>query len=81
MAGLAPHLGRARAQELVAEAASRALDSGTRLRDQLLAEPAVTEHLDPAALDRLLDPAGYTGSAGAMTDAVLARAAQAGFAG
>lgn len=81
MAGLAPHLGRVQAQDLVAAAARAALDQGGTLRDRLLAEGQVTAHLDLAALDRLLDPAGYTGSAGAMTDAVLARAADAGFAG
>ena len=81
MAGLAPHLGRARAQTLVTEAAGHAIDAGLDLRDALRSRPEVTAHLDDAALARILEPVNFTGSAGAMVDAVLDRAAQAGFAG
>lgn len=80
MAGLTPHLGRGVAHEVVTKAAAAAVDQGTDLRGQLLADPAVTAHLDAAAIDRMLDPVGYTGTAGAMVDAVLARAAATGFA-
>lgn len=80
MAALAPHLGRVRAQEVVAAAGARALETGSHLRDQLLTEPEVAAHLDSDAVVRLLDPACHTGSSGAMVDAVLARAAGAGFA-
>jgi hypothetical protein len=34
----------------------------------------VANHLGPAELDRLLDPAGYTGLAGVFVDRVLAEA-------
>lgn len=74
MAGLAPHLGRASAQALVAQAAAEVIDQGSDLRARLLARPEVRAHLSEAALDALLDPAAYTGSAAEMTDTILARA-------
>jgi len=79
MGGLAPHLGRPRAQEVVTAAALRALESGRHLREELAAEPEVTAHLDAAAIEALLDPLGALGSAVAMVDGVLARAAAEGF--
>ncbi len=79
MAGLAPHLGRTGAQEVITQAAARAIECGTHLREELLADGAVTAHLDAEAIDRLLDPVRHTGSAAAMVDAVLARAAREGF--
>lgn len=78
MMGLAPVIGRGAAHQVVTRAARAAIERGTTLRAALLEEPQVTDHLDVQALDRLLDPAGYTGSAGAMVDAVLARARAAG---
>lgn len=79
MMGLAPLLGRAQAQALVTTAARRAANERASLRDCLLAEPQIAAVIEPAALDRLLEPANYTGSAGAMVDAVVARARAAGF--
>ena len=78
MAGLARHLGRPRAQEIVGDIAARVNRNGTTLREELLAETAVTAHLATDQIARLLDPTGQTGSAGRMVDAVLARAAEAG---
>jgi 3-carboxy-cis,cis-muconate cycloisomerase len=69
---LADALGRAGAQELVQRLSREAADSGRPLRAVLLANPAVREHLDEAAVDRLLDPAGYLGSAGRLVDRALA---------
>jgi 3-carboxy-cis,cis-muconate cycloisomerase len=80
MMGLAPKIGRAAAHELVTQVVQRALAGGQTLRAALLAEPEVTAHLDAPALDRLLEPSGYTGSAGAMIDAVLAAARAQGLA-
>lgn len=74
MAGLAPHLGRAEAQALVAQAAAEASANGGTLRARLLARAEVRAHLDEAALDALLDPAAYTGTAAGMADAILGRA-------
>jgi 3-carboxy-cis,cis-muconate cycloisomerase len=74
---LAGPLGRAGAQELVQRLAGEAADRGRPLRRVLLADPVVRQHLDAAAVDRLLDPAGYLGSAAAFVDRALS-AHQAG---
>lgn len=68
-AELTPHLGRARAKEILTSAARRTLDEGTSLAEVLAEEPGL------AALDLtdLTDPARYTGSAGALTDRALER--------
>ncbi|MFF4209248.1 3-carboxy-cis,cis-muconate cycloisomerase [Streptomyces sp. NPDC001796] len=68
-AELAPVLGRARARELLTEAARRARTEGRTLAE-LLAENAELQDVD---LDALTDPAQYTGSAGALTDRALER--------
>jgi 3-carboxy-cis,cis-muconate cycloisomerase len=78
MMGLAPQVGRNQAHALVSAAAGRALDAGTTLRAALLEDRQIMSYLSVAELDRLLDPAHYTGSAGAMVDAVLAAARGAG---
>ena len=47
--------------------------TATRLDDdRVVTTPAAGEHLDPAAIDRLLDPEGYLGSASALVDRALA---------
>jgi 3-carboxy-cis,cis-muconate cycloisomerase len=68
---LAPLLGKATAKELLGEASRRAVREDRPLRDVLGELPAVTGVLTPAALDELLDPAGYTGAAGALVDRAL----------
>ncbi|MFJ8357694.1 3-carboxy-cis,cis-muconate cycloisomerase [Streptomyces sp. NPDC093984] len=68
-ARLAPVLGRARAKELLTEAARRARTGGRALAE-LLAEFTELQDVD---LDALTDPAQYTGSAGALTDRALER--------
>ena len=71
-AELAGPLGRAPAQELLRRLARQAAETGTPLQAALLADPTVAEHLDPAAIDRLLDPKGYLGTASAFVDRALA---------
>ena len=61
---VADRLGRLRAHELVGEAARRAADNGKLLREELLAEPVLGEHLSADEMDAALDPAGYLGSTG-----------------
>lgn len=68
---LAPLLGKAKAKELLGEASRWAVREDRPLRDVLAEVPAVTGVLTPAALDELLDPAGYTGAAGALVDRAL----------
>ena len=74
MMGLAVKVGRQEAHKLVAAAANRAIDAGKTLRDGLLEDPAIMQHLTEADLDRLLEPGNYLGCAGEMIDRVLAKA-------
>lgn len=80
MMGLAPHIGRGAAHSAVTAAAQDAVKQGVSLRAALLEVPQVTAHLNSEALDHLLDPGNYTGSAGAMVDAVLKLARAEGLA-
>ena len=52
-------------------------DRGVPLADALAREPAVTARLDRAAIERLIDPRQYLGSAGAFIDRVVAAAERA----
>jgi 3-carboxy-cis,cis-muconate cycloisomerase len=70
---LAPRLGRHEAHEKLAAATRLAAERGSSLREVLAADPAVAAVLDPAALERALDPAQYLGAAGELVDRVLAR--------
>jgi 3-carboxy-cis,cis-muconate cycloisomerase len=69
---LAEHLGRGRAKDLVEAAARRAVADGRTLRDVLVDDAAVREHLSPEEIDEALDPASYLGSADALIDRALA---------
>jgi len=74
MLRLGTSLGRNAAHDVVYETAMAAYEGQGRFRDLLLADPRVAPALGAAELDRLLDPAGYTGLAGAFVDRVLADA-------
>jgi 3-carboxy-cis,cis-muconate cycloisomerase len=65
-------LGRLAAHEIVGAAARRAADGGRPFRDELLAEPDLSDLLSPEEIDVALDPAGYLGSAGEFIDRALA---------
>lgn len=71
MMGLAPYTGRQQAHDIVYDACRTASDSGRTLADVLGGLPAVTAHLDQAAIERLTDPANYLGMAPQMVDAAL----------
>jgi 3-carboxy-cis,cis-muconate cycloisomerase len=71
MMGLAPHLGRQRAHDVVYDACRAALGQGRSLFDVLIANPAVSAALDEQRLRALCDPANYLGSAPRMTDAIV----------
>ncbi len=71
MMGLAPHVGRGEAHDLVYAACRHANETGASLADALKEQPAITAHLDAAAITRLTDPANYLGAAPAMVDRVL----------
>jgi 3-carboxy-cis,cis-muconate cycloisomerase len=78
MMGLAPKLGRGEAHHVVKRACDAVLSEGISLRDALQREESVTAHLDRAGIERLIDPAGYLGSADAFVDRMLAAAARLG---
>ncbi len=72
MMGLAPHIGRNQAHDVVYEACARCADGSTTLRDVLLADPEISGHLSEKEIDAMLDPANYVGVAPEMVDQVLA---------
>jgi len=72
MMGLAPHIGRNQAHDVVYEACARCNDEGMTLRDALLADTRISGHLSEAQIDAMLDPANYLGIAREMVDQVLA---------
>jgi len=74
MMRLALHVGRTRAHDLVYDACMEAHARRAPLRDCLLASAPIRQHLDAAAIDAALDPAGYLGLAGSFVDRVLAQA-------
>ncbi len=71
MMALAPHTGRGAAHDIVYDCCRDALSNGTTLLEQLEKRPDVTQHLDKAALARVVDPAGYLGTAREMVDRML----------
>lgn len=77
MMGLAPHLGRERAHDLVYDICREAIRQGRPLADLLAEDAEISRHLDRAQLAALCDPANYLGQSGMMVDRVLASAAPA----
>ncbi|MES2188080.1 MAG: adenylosuccinate lyase family protein [Pseudomonadota bacterium] len=76
MMGLAPAIGRQQAHDLVYDACRTVHTHGGTLAEALAAMPAVTQHLDRAAIDRLTDPANYLGLSPQMVDQALALSAR-----
>jgi adenylosuccinate lyase len=72
MRALTTRLGKHTAQALLYRATMAGIERGDDLRAALAADPDVSAALDPAELDRLLDPAAAVGSVGAFVDRVLA---------
>ncbi len=75
MMGLAPHLGRQRAHDLVYDISRQVSISGRSLLDLLGENEEITASLDRSDLEKLVDPAAYLGLSGEMVDRVLARLA------
>ena len=73
MMGLAPHLGRNEAHDLVYDACRVVAENGGRLADVLAAMPEVSRHLKLQALERLTDPVNYLGAAQHMVDRVVGK--------
>ncbi len=76
MMGLAPATGRQAAHDIVYDACRTVNEQGGTLADALSALPAVTQHFDRAAIEKLTDPANYLGLAPEMVDRAIARSAQ-----
>lgn len=74
---LAVYVGSARAHALVERAAAEAIDGARPLLDVLAADSEICALLDRPALARLLEPARYTGDAGAIVDRVVGQARSA----
>jgi 3-carboxy-cis,cis-muconate cycloisomerase len=75
MMGLAPHIGRQDAHDVVYDACRVVNEQGGRLADVLNTMPSVASRLDPRLIEHLTDPANYLGSAPQMVDRVLAHSA------
>jgi 3-carboxy-cis,cis-muconate cycloisomerase len=69
-------LGRTEAQDLVARLCRRAVQEGTTLRAELLADPQVKAVLSEAEVVAATEPADYLGSAPAFIDRALAAHAE-----
>lgn len=73
MMGLAPHLGREHAHDLVYDLCRKAIADNRPLLDVLADTPEITQHVDREGLRRMCDPANYLGLSGVMVDRVLQR--------
>jgi 3-carboxy-cis,cis-muconate cycloisomerase len=71
MMGLAPHLGRQYAHDLVYDLCAEAVKTNQPLLELLAANAEVTKHVDRKKLAALCDPANYLGLSGVMVDRVL----------
>jgi adenylosuccinate lyase len=74
MLNLGKAIGRQHAHDVVYDAAQEAFVEGRRFADVLAADPRVTAHLAPPAIEALLDPTSYTGLCGEMARDGAARA-------
>ncbi len=72
MMGLAPHLGRTRAHDVVYECCRESLDKGTAFVDALAAHSEISAVMKRKELEKLADPANYLGSAPQMVERYLA---------
>jgi 3-carboxy-cis,cis-muconate cycloisomerase len=71
MFALGHRFGKQEAHEMVYKVCMAAFEAGRPLREALLADPRIVAALPAGEIDRLLDPRGYTGMAGAFVDRVL----------
>ncbi len=72
-AALAGRMGRTEAHALVERASRRARDEKRSLREALLEEGELRQHLSEAELERLLEPRAAAASSAALVDQLLAR--------
>jgi 3-carboxy-cis,cis-muconate cycloisomerase len=72
MMGLAPHLGRGRAHDVVYECCRESLEKGASFVEALAAHPEIAAALERKQIEKLADPASYLGSAPEMVARYLA---------
>ncbi len=72
MMGLAPHLGRTHAHDVVYECCRDSLEKGTPFVDALAAHSEISGAMKRKEIENLADPANYLGSAPQMVDRYLA---------
>lgn len=77
MLELGAKLGRQHAHDVVYDAAQAAAIESKSFAALLAADPRVTAHLDPQAIDALLDPTAYTGLCGTIARQAADRARKA----
>ena len=70
MLHLGTHIGRQVAHDVVYEASMAAFEQNRTLRDLLLEDSRVTQHLQADELDNILRPEAYTGLCGYFVDRV-----------
>ncbi len=73
MMGLAPHMGRNEAHDVVYDACRAVAEKGGSLADALAKVPEVTKHLERKAIENLTDPSNYLGAAREMVDRVVGK--------
>jgi 3-carboxy-cis,cis-muconate cycloisomerase len=73
MMGLAPHMGRQHAHDLVYELCQKSAQTGRPLIEYLAETPEITRHASRAMLEKLVDPGNYLGLSAEMVDRVLGR--------
>lgn len=71
MMGLAPHIGRQQAHDVVYAACRVVNEQGGTLAEVLIDTPEVGGRLDPELIGQLTDPANYLGMATLMVDRVI----------
>ena len=74
MLDLGAAIGRQHAHDVVYDAAMEAATAHKSFAALLAADPRVTAHLDPAAIEKLLDPTAYTGLCAEMARDAAVRA-------
>lgn len=72
MMGLAPHLGRGKAHDVVYEACKESIEGDSTLFDCLMTKKEVTSSLGEEELKALCDPFNYLGASQQMVEDVLA---------
>ncbi|GAB3625962.1 3-carboxy-cis,cis-muconate cycloisomerase [Pandoraea terrae] len=75
MMAMAPFTGRQQAHDIVYDACRTVNERGGTLAEALAGLPAVAEHFDRAAIDRMTDPCNYLGLAPLMVDRAVALSA------